>query len=70
MSERAFPLPLPESGQDPRFTFGLLADVIEVLRRHGYPTGRMRALDYVELQQALFRFLYEAPAPGPEGGEW
>jgi hypothetical protein len=36
---------------------GLLADVIQVIAEHGYPKiteGR----DIVELQQALFRFLY------------
>ena len=37
---------------------GLVADVADVLVAHGYPHvngGR----DIVELQQALFRFLYE-----------
>lgn len=55
MSARAYPLnPAPED--DARFTRGLSIDVADVLVRHGYPepTG----LDWVELQLALFRFLY------------
>ena len=49
--------PLPEAGHDPRFTFGLSVDVAKVRERHGYPpvtSGR----DLVDLQQALYRFLY------------
>ena len=56
MTERAYPLPRPD--HDIRFTLGLVADVADVLVAHGYPHvngGR----DIVELQQALFRFLYE-----------
>lgn len=54
---RAYPLPRPaDDARDERFTFGLALDVAAVLKQHGYPapTGR----DYVELQQALFRFIY------------
>jgi hypothetical protein len=53
--ERAYPLPRPVDG-DPRFTFGLLVDVAEVLTRHGYP--ELQPADLVELQQCLFRLLY------------
>jgi hypothetical protein len=52
--ERAYPLPADD---DPRFTIGLTIDVAKVLEQRGYPpvrTGR----DLVELQQALYGFLY------------
>lgn len=56
---RAFPIrPLPDD--DARFTFGLTSDVAKVLQEHGYPpvtNGR----DLLELQQALYRFLYVGP---------
>lgn len=50
--------PLPRPADDPRFTFGLVVDVAKALTDRGYPqpTGR----DLVELNQALFRFLYAA----------
>ena len=48
--------PLPKIDDDPRFTVGLTLDVVKVLEEHGYP--RPEAVDYVDLQQALFRFLY------------
>lgn len=54
-AERVYPLPRPDD--DPRFTLGLAVAVAGVLAEHGYPpitSGR----DYVELQQALFGFLY------------
>lgn len=54
-SERTYPLPRPDD--DPRFSFGLAVAVADVLAEHGYPpitSGR----DYLELQQALFGFLY------------
>jgi len=55
---RAYPLPRsPQGEDDPRFTMGLLVDVIEVLKRHGYPS--LDGIDAVELQLALFRFIYE-----------
>ncbi|MFH8410706.1 hypothetical protein ACH4FX_38935 [Streptomyces sp. NPDC018019] len=58
MSERRYPV-RPRPGDDPRFTLGLVIDVAQVLQDHGYPpvTGR----DFVELQQALFGFLYTGP---------
>jgi hypothetical protein len=53
---RIYPLPRPDA--DPRFTFGLLIDVLDVLETHGYPRPAAGG-DLIELQQALFRFLYE-----------
>lgn len=59
MSERRYPVPEPEQGNDPRFTFGLVIEVAAVLERHGYPAiGSDNIDDHVELSQALFRFLY------------
>lgn len=52
--ERVYPL---SAGQDPRFTLGLALDVAAVLEQHGYPPVRA-GLDLVDLQQALYRFLY------------
>lgn len=54
--ERVYPLPRP--ADDPRFNMGLMIDVARVLEEHGYPkitAGR----DIVELQMALFGFIYE-----------
>lgn len=56
MSERAYPI-RPQPEDDPRFTFGLTKDVADVLAEHGYPPIT-DGMDFVELQQALFRFLY------------
>jgi hypothetical protein len=54
--QRHYPVrPVPDD--DPRFAFGLVLDVARVLEQHGYPKvahGR----DLVDLQQALFTFLY------------
>lgn len=58
--ERVYPIPRPVD-DDPRFTHGLMLDVASVLTDHGYPPVRA-GRDWVELQQALFRFLY-APTP-------
>ena len=57
---RQYPLPRPESGNDPRFSFGLLHEAAKLLEAHGYPplTGR----DVVELSVALFTVIY-APEP-------
>lgn len=55
---RAYPLRRPT--EDKRFTMGLALDVAAVLEKHGYPPVRT-GIDFLELQQALFRFLY-APA--------
>jgi hypothetical protein len=52
----AYNYPLPRDDQDKRLTFGLVLDVAEVLSRHGYPD--VTGMDHVDLQSALFRFLY------------
>lgn len=52
--ERAYPA--TRDGNDGRFTIGLVIDVVSVLQLHGYPPPK--GLDYVELQDALFTFLY------------
>lgn len=55
---RVYPVLGPGPGQDDkRFTFGLMLDVATVLKQHGYP--EINGLDFVDLQQALFRFLYK-----------
>jgi len=61
-----YPLGRPESGDDDRFTFGLILDVADVLTKHGYPDifAARSATDYLGVQAALFRFIY-----GPEGGQ-
>lgn len=59
MNERHYPIRVPDEEDDPRFTIGFALDVAEVLERHGYPgftSGNV--MDLVELQQALFRFIY------------
>jgi hypothetical protein len=53
--ERTYPLPRPDD--DPRFTYGLLFDVRQVLIDHGYPKPA-HARDLVDLQMAIFGFLY------------
>lgn len=55
MTDRLYPMPAPDD--DPRFTFGLTYDVAKALEAHGYPAVE-NGLDFVGLQQALFRFLY------------
>ena len=52
----AFPI-RPEPADDGRFTFGLVFEIQDVLIKHGYPSDWSGA-DLVELQQALYRFLY------------
>lgn len=55
---RAYPVPDP-GGSDPRFTHGLLGELAELLQRHGYAdVHTMQGQDWVDLQQALYRFLY------------
>ncbi|WP_051110214.1 hypothetical protein [Saccharomonospora halophila] len=63
--ERVFPIPRPASGNDPRFTLGLLLDVKQVLVQHGYPMDQATGPDHLALKQALFRFLYAST----DGGE-
>jgi hypothetical protein len=52
--------PLPRTENDPRFSYGLLFDVIHAIEERGYPRFAS-GLDVVGLQQALFGFLYERP---------
>ncbi|MEV0282442.1 hypothetical protein AB0I22_39660 [Streptomyces sp. NPDC050610] len=54
----AYPV-TPDGDDDPRFTTGLAFDVAFVLETHGFPK-LTNGLDFVDLQQALFRFLYVA----------
>ena len=61
-SNRLYPMPAPDD--DPRFTFGLLADVVTVLERHGYPRPT-HGRDLIDLHGALFGFLYALPAETP-----
>ncbi|GAA5010465.1 hypothetical protein [Kitasatospora paranensis] len=52
-----YPVPQPETGEDPRFTRGLLFDVARRIEDAGYPpisAGR----DLVRLMEALFAFCY------------
>lgn len=56
MTDRLFPI-TPRPDDDPRFTLGLALDVAEVLHQHGYPQITAGG-DLLELQQALFGFLY------------
>jgi hypothetical protein len=49
--------PLPRPDDDPRFTLGLAVELRDVLTKHGYP--EMTGIDIVNLQQALYGFLYE-----------
>lgn len=61
---RQYPI-TPAPDDDARFTFGLAKDVADVLEAHGYPKITA-GLDFVDLQQALFGFLYgPSSPPGP-----
>ena len=53
---QTYPLDYPESGDDSRFTFGLMVDVADVLAKHGYPD--IRGVDFVDLRACLFQFIY------------
>jgi hypothetical protein len=55
VSERHYPL--PDIGDDHRFTAGLLFDLAALLERHGYPRP-VGGGDLVWWQQALFRGIY------------
>lgn len=61
MTARAYPLPHPESGSDPRFSFGLMYDVGKVLESHGFPPVR-NGSDLVDLMTALFGFVFTSEA--------
>jgi hypothetical protein len=51
-----YPLPAP-TDTDPRFTYGLLHEVAQVLQRNGFP--RPEGTDWADLMTALGRFLYQ-----------
>ena len=55
-SQPAYPLPEP-GGADPRFTYGLLFDIAEVLQRNGFPCPA--GTDWAHLMATLHRFLYQ-----------
>jgi hypothetical protein len=55
----AYPLPRPACDDDPRFTYGLVFDIADVLTAHGYP--RPEHTDWADLMLALFRFIYQPP---------
>jgi hypothetical protein len=50
-------LPLPRPDDDPRFTYGLVFDIADVLFQHGFP--RPAHTDWADLMLALFRFIYQ-----------
>jgi hypothetical protein len=52
-----YTLPAPTGG-DPRFTYGLLHDIAEVLQRNGFPPPA--GTDWAHLMTALGRFLYQS----------
>jgi hypothetical protein len=52
----AYPLRRP-AGDDPRFTYGLVFDIADVLCKHGYP--RPAHTDWADLMLAVFGFLYQ-----------
>jgi hypothetical protein len=59
LEPREFPIEMAHGEDDPRFNFGLLVDVAELLERHGYP--KPVAMDVVHLRGVLFDFLYKLP---------
>lgn len=66
MSARAYPIPHPKSGSDPRFNHGLIFDIGQVLESHGFPPVK-NGTDVVDLMMALFGFVYPSegrPVPG------
>lgn len=46
----AYPLPRPACDHDPRFTYGLVFDIADVLANHGYP--RPDHTDWADLMLA------------------
>lgn len=54
--------PLLRTEADSRFTLGLTSDVAAVLEGRGYPP--IVSKDFIDLQQALFRFLYGRSGEG------
>jgi len=66
--------PLPRQAEDSRFTFGLTYAVAKLLAEHGYPDITTRyegaGVDLVNLQLALFRFLYADEPNRPPADGW
>ena len=52
-----YPLPAP-ADNDPRFTYGLLFDIAQVLQRNGFP--QPAGTDWADLMTALGGFLYRS----------
>lgn len=51
--------PVADLEDDPRFCFGLVCEVGQVLESHGFPPVT-HGLDHVDLTAALFEFVYRA----------
>lgn len=61
-SDRSYPIPRPESGDDRRFCLGLALDISKVLADYNYPpitTGT----DLIYWQQRLFTTIYQEKQP-------
>jgi hypothetical protein len=58
--------PVACNEDDPRFTFGLVLDVMAVLHSHGYPNACTSTADYIELRHALFGFIHGSANGGGE----
>jgi hypothetical protein len=56
MAEQNYPIGITDVENDPRFTVGLIFDVIDVLEQHGFP--RPVGADYAQVHAGLFRLLY------------
>jgi hypothetical protein len=57
----AYPLPAPAA--DPRFTYGLVFDIADVLTAHGYPPPQ--DTDWADLMSAVSGFLYQPEQETP-----
>jgi hypothetical protein len=57
----AYPLPAPAA--DPRFTYGLILDIADVLTAHGYPPPE--SSNWADLMSAVFGFLYQPEQEPP-----
>lgn len=63
-SSSTYPLPRPADDHDPRFTYGLVSDIADVLTAHGYP--HPADTDWADLMLALLRFIYQPPQQGDD----
>ncbi|MFF1871705.1 hypothetical protein [Kitasatospora herbaricolor] len=52
-----YPVPQPTSGEDPRFTRGLIFDIARRIEDAGYPPSSA-GRDLVRLMEALYAFCY------------